>query len=79
MLIDTEVEKVKFPCTSRKTETKMKGIPLVITYHPLIKDFASVIRKHLYILYLNKEVKENLYSWSHHSIPRGKKIDKLSC
>ena len=36
----------------------MKGIPLVITYHPLIKDFASVIRKHLYILYLNKEVKE---------------------
>ena len=57
-LIDTEVEKVKFPCTSRKTETKMKGIPLVITYHPLIKDFASVIRKHLYILYLNKEVKE---------------------
>ena len=57
-LIDTEVEKVKFPCTSRKRDTKMKGIPLVITYHPLLKDFASVIRKHLYILYLNKEVKE---------------------
>ena len=36
----------------------MKGIPIVITYHPLLKDFASVIRKHLYILYLNKEVKE---------------------
>ena len=36
----------------------MKGIPLVITYYPLIEDFASVIRKHLYILYLNKEVKE---------------------
>ena len=36
----------------------MKGIPLVITYHPLLKDFSSVIRKHLYILYLNKEVKE---------------------
>ena len=36
----------------------MKGIPLVITYHPLLKDFASVIRKHLYILYLSKEVKE---------------------
>ena len=50
-LIDTEVEKVKFPCTLRKKDTKMKGIPLVITYHPLLKDFASVVRK-------NKEVKE---------------------
>ena len=38
----------------------MKGILLVITYHPLLKDFASVIRtrKHLYILYLSKEVQE---------------------
>ena len=57
-LIDTEVEKVKFPFKSRKRDTKVKGIPLVITYRPLPKDFASVIRKHLYILYLNKEVKE---------------------
>ena len=36
----------------------MKGIPFVVTYHPLLKDLAGVIRKHLYILYLNKEVKE---------------------
>ena len=57
-LIDTEVEKVKFPGTSRKIDTKIKGILLVITYHPLLKDFASVIRNHLYILYLNKEVKK---------------------
>ena len=33
-------------------------MPLVITYLPLFKDFASVIRKHLYILSLCKEVKE---------------------
>ena len=59
-LINTEVEKVKFTCTSRKRDTKMKGIPLVITYHSLLKDFASVIRNHFYILYLNKEVKEIL-------------------
>ena len=57
-LIDKEVEKIKIPCTTRKRDTKMKGIPLVITYHPLLKDFASVVRKHLYILYLSKEVKE---------------------
>ena len=57
-LIDKEVEKVKFPCTSRKRDSKMKGIPLVITYHPLLKYFAIAIRKHLYILYLNKEFKK---------------------
>ena len=52
------MENVKFSCTSRKRDTKMKEFPLVIIYHPLLKGFASVIRKHLYILYLNKEVKE---------------------
>ena len=57
-LVDKKVEKVKFPCTSRKKGTKMKGIPLVITYLHLLKDFASVIRNHLYIFYLSKEVKE---------------------
>ena len=40
-LIDKEVEKVKFPCTSRKRDTKMKGIPLVISYYSLFKDFDS--------------------------------------
>lgn len=36
----------------------MKQIPLIIIYDPLLKDFDCVIRKHLYILYLNKEVKQ---------------------
>ena len=57
-LTDTEVEKVKFQCSSRKRDTKMKGVPLVITYHPLLKEFAIVIRKYPDILYFNKEVKE---------------------
>ena len=36
----------------------MKQIPLIIIYDPLLKDFDCVIRKHLYILYFNKEVKQ---------------------
>ena len=36
----------------------MKQIPLIIIYDPLLKDFDCVIRKHLYILSLNKEVKQ---------------------
>ena len=57
-LTDKEAKKVKFRCTSRKRDTKMKEIPLVITYYPLLKDFTSVVRKHLYIFYLSKEVKK---------------------
>ena len=57
-LIYTKVEMVKFRWKSRKREKEMKQIPLIIIYDPLLKDFDCVIRKHLYILYLNKEVKQ---------------------
>ena len=36
----------------------MKGIPWVITNHSLLKNFATVIRKHLYILHLNEKVRK---------------------
>ena len=78
-LIDKEVEKVKFPCISRKRDTKMKGILLVITYHPLLKNFASVIRQHLYILYLSKKVKEIFTSGPMVSFRGTRKWGKLSC
>ena len=39
--IDTEVEKVEFSCVLRKRDTKMEGIPLVISYHALLKDFCQ--------------------------------------
>ena len=32
-LLDTEVNKVKFPNTSGDKKTKTNGIPIVITYH----------------------------------------------
>ena len=57
-LIDTEVSKVKFLNTSGDKRTKTNEIPLVITYHPLLKDFAEVINKHLHLLYMNDEVKK---------------------
>ena len=78
-LIDAEVWKVKFPCTSRKRDTKMKGIHLVITYHLLLKDFASAIRKRLCVLYLNKEVKEIFTPDPMVSFRRERKIGRLSC
>ena len=57
-LIDTEVSKVKFLNTSGDKRTKSNGIPLVFTYHRLLKDSAEVINKHLHLLYMYDEVKK---------------------
>ena len=73
------MERVKFQCTSRKRDAKIKGILLVITCHPLPKGFTSVIRKHLYILCLIKEVKEIFTPGTMVSFQWAKKNGKLSC
>ena len=39
-------------------KVKTKEIPLVITYHPMLKDFAKVIKKYLHILHMNEEIKK---------------------
>ena len=52
----TEVSKIKFLNTSGDKRTKTNGILLVVTYHPLLKDFAKVVNRHLHLLYMNDEV-----------------------
>ena len=54
----TEVSKVKFLNILEIKKTKTNGIPIVITYHPLLKDFAKVINKHLRLLHINDKVKK---------------------
>ena len=57
-LIETETSKVKF--SSRKVfhRTKVeKGVPLVVTYHLLLKTIGKIINDNLYLLYVNEEFK----------------------
>ena len=54
-----EIKKVKFKkqvFSSRGVVTK--GVPLVITYHPLLKSLGTILYKHLYLLLIDKEVKK---------------------
>ena len=44
-LIDTDFSKVKFLNSSWDKRTKGHEIPLVITYHPLLKSFSKFINK----------------------------------
>ena len=59
-LISSELRKVKFSNLRLKSNDKnhhMKGIPLVVTCHPLFKSLSGIIYKNLSILYMDKEVK----------------------
>ena len=56
-LVQKEMNKVKFTgdWDKNKTKKKFKGVPLVITFHPLINDFGNIIHKNLYLLYMDQE------------------------
>ena len=56
-LVQKEMNKVKLSgdWNKKKPKKKSKGAPLVITFHPLLKDFANKIHKNLYLLYMDQE------------------------
>ena len=57
-LVQKKMNKVKFSGDSdkNKTKKKSKGVPLVITFHLLLKDFGNIIHKNMYLLYMDQEV-----------------------
>ena len=60
-LIRSEMNKVKFSSLRPKNNDKnhnMKGIPLVVTYHPLLKSLSGILDKNLSILYMDKKAKK---------------------
>ena len=56
-LVQKEMNKVKFSGNwdKNKTKKKSKGVPLVITFHPLLKDTGNIMHKNLYLLYMDQE------------------------
>ena len=56
--ISGEMGKVKFSNIERKSNSKtQKGIPLVVTYHPLHKQPSSIVNSDIYLLHMDQEVK----------------------
>ena len=58
-LIEEEMKKVRFFGKGNVTRRKdaAKGVPFVLTYHPLLKSMGHIINKNLYLLNMNEEVK----------------------
>ena len=52
------MNKVKFPHIENKyNNNKEKGIPFVVTFHPLLKSLGSILNQNYYLLQMNDEVK----------------------
>ena len=56
-VVQKEISKVKFSGHWNKNQIKkkFKGVSLVITFHPLLKNFDNIIQKNLYLLHMDQE------------------------
>ena len=57
-VINTEIKKLIFNGNSGKSSNKSKGVPFLLTYHPLLKKVNYIIREHIHLPYMNDEVKK---------------------
>ena len=54
-LKETETSKVKFSGQTVFHRTKVeRGVPLVVTYHPLLKSMGKIVYDSLYLFYVNE-------------------------
>ena len=56
-VIEKEMQKVHFSKQGQKSKKVEKGVPFVVTYHPLLNKLSSILHRNLYLLYMNQEVK----------------------
>ena len=58
-LIDSDIGKVKFNIKETNKKNKSQnGVPLVVTYHPLLNSFYCIIRRNLCPLNVDQKVKD---------------------
>ena len=50
-VIDKEMKKVRFSEQGQKSKKVEKGVPFVVTYHPLLSKLSSIIHRNLYLLH----------------------------
>ena len=54
---EKEMKRVRFSKQGQKPEKVEKGVPFVVTYHPLLNKLYSIIHRNLYLLYMSQKVK----------------------
>ena len=54
---EKEMKKICFYKQGKTCKKVEKGVPFVVTYHPLLNKLTSIIYRNFYMLYINQEVK----------------------
>ena len=57
-LIDNEMKKVRFLPAHLQNKRREKGVPFVVTYHPILNSLSKIFRDNMYLLNMNEEVKK---------------------
>ena len=57
-VIEKEMKKVKSSKISSTRKDNTKVVPLVVTYHPSLKNINQIINRNLHLLYMDQEVKK---------------------
>ena len=57
-LIDNEMKKVRFFPANLQNKKREKGVPFVVTYHPILNSLSKIIRDNMYLLNMNEEVRK---------------------
>ena len=59
-IIENEMKKVKFPSCNKAQRKNIKGIAFAVTYHSLLKQLEGILRRNMYLLNMNAEIKQTL-------------------
>ena len=59
-LIDNEMKKVRFFPANLQNKKHDKGVPFVVTYHPILNSLSKIIQDNMYLLNMNEEKKRYL-------------------
>ena len=57
-IVENKMKKVKFPSCKKVQRKKSKGIPFLVTYHPLLKQLEGTLHRNKYLLIMNAEVNQ---------------------
>ena len=52
------MKKVRFFPANLQNKKREKGVPFVVTYHPILNSLSKIIQGNMYILNMNEEVRK---------------------
>ena len=60
--IDNEMKNIRFFPANLQNKKCDKGVPFVVTYHPILNSLSKIIRDNIYLLNINEEVRKTFSS-----------------